>query len=408
MKLFALVVLTLAGVGNAFGQADTLVSYDVRTGRVAVLPAAAPDSAVDFDSTGCSRGVEPGFSPLDLNPPQNSYLGSGSTYYMPAQDFFPVSDFPLRTAVKLFKYVNGVPSQCCSGMMVSKDLVLTAAHCVHYYFDSTYIASFRDSILAVPAFDDGRMDPELGESASEEYILPKVDLVYPITQDVALIKLRDPIGLKTGWIGIAFIESDSLLRSMVLQQLSYPGAADPSDSSRVFNGDTLYYSYGKPTDVFSEYIGYAGLDGIPGQSGSSLFYTNDSVYYSLGVQSFSYDAWHYRINREVFYALKSVIDEAATPVHVAQSGPTEYSLSNAFPNPFNPGTNIEFTIPKAGRVNLAVYDVLGRVVSRLIDGEKRPGTYRVRFDGSTLASGVYFYALEAGSFHEMKKMLLLK
>lgn len=86
----------------------------------------------------------------------------------------------------------------------------------------------------------------------------------------------------------------------------------------------------------------------------------------------------------------------------------EYKLSQNFPNPFNPSTTIQFSIPHSQFVNLKVYDVLGREVSTLVNEEKLPGNYEVKFDGSNLPSGIYFYRLQAGSFSQTKKLLLLK
>lgn len=86
-----------------------------------------------------------------------------------------------------------------------------------------------------------------------------------------------------------------------------------------------------------------------------------------------------------------------------------FRLSQNFPNPFNPSTIINFTIPNMSNVTLKVYDMRGNLVSSLINGELRTeGNYSFEFDGSALASGMYFYKIEAGSFSETKKMILLK
>lgn len=69
----------------------------------------------------------------------------------------------------------------------------------------------------------------------------------------------------------------------------------------------------------------------------------------------------------------------------------EFSLSQNFPNPFNPRTTINFQLPKSGHVTLRIYDILGREVVTLIDGERPARTYQAIFDGSRFASGVYFY-----------------
>ncbi len=86
----------------------------------------------------------------------------------------------------------------------------------------------------------------------------------------------------------------------------------------------------------------------------------------------------------------------------------QYSLAQNYPNPFNPTTNIEFRIANFGFVSLKVFDLLGREVATLVNQEMQPGSYDRVFDGSGLASGVYLYRLQAGSFVQTRKLLLLR
>lgn len=88
--------------------------------------------------------------------------------------------------------------------------------------------------------------------------------------------------------------------------------------------------------------------------------------------------------------------------------PSEYSLQQNYPNPFNPATTIKFSIPSASNVKLVVYDAAGQVVNVLVNAELAAGNYNYSFNAYNLASGVYFYKLEAGEFSSVKKMLLVK
>ena len=88
--------------------------------------------------------------------------------------------------------------------------------------------------------------------------------------------------------------------------------------------------------------------------------------------------------------------------------PATFSLSQNYPNPFNPTTVIHYTVPKTSLVNLSVFNLLGQEVKTLVNEEKSPGEYEVRFDGSNLPSGIYFYRLVAGDFVKTMKMLLMK
>ena len=85
-----------------------------------------------------------------------------------------------------------------------------------------------------------------------------------------------------------------------------------------------------------------------------------------------------------------------------------YTLSQNFPNPFNPSTEIRFTVPKAGFTTLKVYDILGRTVATLVNENMNPGTFSVTLDGAKLASGTYIYTLSSGDARITKKMMLLK
>lgn len=85
-----------------------------------------------------------------------------------------------------------------------------------------------------------------------------------------------------------------------------------------------------------------------------------------------------------------------------------FSLSQNYPNPFNPTTNINFTIAKRSRVSIIVYDILGKEIITLINEEKNPGDYSVRFDAIDFSSGVYFYVLRVNEFVETKKMILVR
>ncbi len=88
--------------------------------------------------------------------------------------------------------------------------------------------------------------------------------------------------------------------------------------------------------------------------------------------------------------------------------PKDYVLSQNYPNPFNPTTNIKYQIAEHGFVSLKVYDVLGSEIATIVNEEKLAGSHEIKFDGSTLPSGIYFYQLRTGNFVETKKMIYLK
>jgi hypothetical protein len=88
--------------------------------------------------------------------------------------------------------------------------------------------------------------------------------------------------------------------------------------------------------------------------------------------------------------------------------PNEFTLYQNYPNPFNPNTIISYGIPSNSHVSLTVYDILGRQVAVLVNEVQVPGTYKVNFNASNYASGVYFYRIVAGSHTAVQKMMLIK
>jgi len=136
-------------------------------------------------------------------------------------------------------------------------------------------------------------------------------------------------------------------------------------------------------------------DIIPGQ------YVDISI---LPVPPFSIIGLETKLTDEIV----SVFDEGSIP--------SNFSLEQNYPNPFNPSTRIRFTIPsviasgtkQSQHVMLKVYDVLGNEVTTLVNEEKSAGRYEIQFSAANLPSSIYFYKLQAGSYTETKKMILLR
>ena len=128
------------------------------------------------------------------------------------------------------------------------------------------------------------------------------------------------------------------------------------------------------------------------------------------------DALSFNVLGQYVYAGTSTGDVMKRPLseiiidvkNQLNTAPTEFLLSQNFPNPFNPSTSIQYAISSRQFVSLKVYDVLGNEIETLVNEEKPTGTYEITWYAENLPSGVYFYQLKAGSFIETKKMILLK
>jgi hypothetical protein len=110
----------------------------------------------------------------------------------------------------------------------------------------------------------------------------------------------------------------------------------------------------------------------------------------------------------VHYVLDERFNEVTDVGEPRPAVPAEFALEQNYPNPFNPSTSIRFQLAEQGWVTLAVYDLLGREIAVLVDGQKPAGIYAVEFDARTLASGMYVYRLSAGSFTQARKMMLVR
>lgn len=131
--------------------------------------------------------------------------------------------------------------------------------------------------------------------------------------------------------------------------------------------------------------------------------TTEQHSYSFKDENLQSGKYSYRLKQVDFdgtYKYSDIVE--------AEVAPSAFSLSQNYPNPFNPATSFQYTVGKRQIVTLKVYDVLGKKVATLVNEEKSAGNYRVKFDGSNLASGIYFYQLNAGSYTATKKLILLK
>ena len=146
--------------------------------------------------------------------------------------------------------------------------------------------------------------------------------------------------------------------------------------------------------------------------------------YSMLVPDFSQNYWGvtyafgYNVNDTTWQELESryflcnftsgAIIASTSVAPSTGDQPKSFALYQNYPNPSNPSTTISYTIPSRSYVTISVFNTLGQKVAELVNGDKAAGTYAVRFDAAGLASGVYLYRIQAGSFVQTKKLVIMK
>ncbi|MEQ9308626.1 MAG: T9SS type A sorting domain-containing protein [Balneolaceae bacterium] len=115
-----------------------------------------------------------------------------------------------------------------------------------------------------------------------------------------------------------------------------------------------------------------------------------------------------KVNHSSSPRFNIVISKGLSVSNEREELPSEFSLSQNYPNPFNPSTTIKYTLSEAGKVNITVFNLLGQRIRTLVDEQKPVGNYEIRFDASSLTSGVYFYKMQSNNFTAIQKMTLIK
>lgn len=133
--------------------------------------------------------------------------------------------------------------------------------------------------------------------------------------------------------------------------------------------------------------------------------TNEPVEYNYTDTKLLPDKYYYRLKQTDYNGNYEYFD-LALPVIISK--PNEYRLSQSYPNPSNPKCNIDYQVPENINVNISVYDLLGKLVTVLVNAKKDAGIYTIEFDGTNLSSGTYIYSFTAGQYKEVKKLILVK
>ena len=242
------------------------------------------------------------------------------------------------------------------------------------------------------AFDENDVLYALGT----DFSTPGFNL-YTINTTSGVTTLVSPTNSALDFRGMAFDPTDGTLWASTNGQDIY--VIDKNVGTPTLIGSTGKNG-GVPDICFDDIGNLYGVVG-GGQAGNIFFSINKTTGQgtSIGAVGLSFSS----VSGLALTGITVSVDDNKT-----NSIPTVYDLFQNYPNPFNPSTLIKYNIPKAGHVTLKIYGILGNEIRTLVNGEKPAGSYNVEFNGSNLASGIYFYRLEAEDFVSVKKMILLK
>ncbi len=167
-----------------------------------------------------------------------------------------------------------------------------------------------------------------------------------------------------------------------------------------------YTSHSTPTNGVSVGVSFSGsgstsysgiwLNATTGDSIGAVTGQTANGVATMSVPSFTTDILLY------------IVLNPNTGVKKEENAPREFTLFQNYPNPFNPSTTIQYSIPKTTYVSLNIYNTLGQEVAQLVSQQMNTGTYTTEWNASGFASGVYFYRMQAGSYSETKKLILLR
>ena len=264
----------------------------------------------------------------------------------------------------------------------------------------------------------------LGMYIEDIYLQDSVLFISGLSGFTMIYNISDPYnpeqlwnGSGTGWNGISLFPLDNLLFLSQSFQIQILNIEDPMNPFHITDIPIEY----QIVDIFAKdnFLYVSCFESTVGYNGF-LYIFDISDLENIEQIAIAYTAgWANNIfvNEEFIFlsdfedgVIVFDIDDIMTNLkdELNKNLINNFSLYQNYPNPFNPTSTIKYELPEDLRVQIKVFDVLGKEVSALVNEEKPAGSYEVKFNGGNLASGIYFYRIQAGSFIDTKKMILLK
>ncbi len=402
--LLLLLLFITFQVTAQLGMTDSVVVYDLATNTKSVINP-IPVTSSTSQHTGFSYGSIAGTQSLPTTTPSSNLIPNTIfTKISKTSGTFNVQQFPARTVVKIITYKGGV-SGTLSGMLVSDCFVLTAGHII-LNSNANPIRNFSfDSIKILPAFDNGTLPIGISSAWVEKiYLLDSYFNPTISSRDIALLKINQPLGKLLGYTGIGFFKDSVSTKTKLFHKFSYPTGYDPLNPALMYNGDTMYYNYGRIT-YQNQWLALQGGAAIPGQSGSTFLHFDGTDYFNVGTLSYSSNYLHYRIVNYDYDALRNVLvtqgcsEGTLGLLKEDNSG----SVLEVTPNPSSDGFKVSVTGSNRSDFSVYLFDATGKLVLK-------ENSYQRSFflPRNNLPEGFYSLILKDESGLQLSQKLIIK
>lgn len=268
----------------------------------------------------------------------------------------------------------------------------------------------------------------LNGGANWSMLTSQIDSVHAIAASGSTIYLGTYSGLYASTnSGLSFVARNNGLSNLNINALAisgtnaFVGVGTPASIGGIYLSTNYGYNWtsvnnGIPTNQQVYVITISGTNIFASTSTGIYLSTNNGTNWTNKTQNMNNIGGIHMIsiqNNYIFVGTanglwRRLYSDIISGIENIPETVTNYSLSQNFPNPFNPSTKISYSIPKSELVTLKVYDILGKEVSTLLNEVHSPGTYSLDFNSKALTSGIYLYKLQAGNYIQTRRMLLIK